>query len=111
MLAAGRRVPIVSVCDGEPGLLDNAGSIVGVQQLALGVRRASKCGRLADVYAYHGIDGASIARACGRALAQTATEDIVINKNILSAAIDVPAQRVPDWRTLWRPEDDDATPI
>ncbi|MCA9672204.1 MAG: hypothetical protein KC503_41700 [Myxococcales bacterium] len=111
VLAAGRRVPIVSVCDGEPGLLDNAGSIVGVQQLALGVRRASKCGRLADVYAYHGIDGASIARACGRALAQTATEDVVINKNILSAAIDVPARKVPDWRTLWRPEDDDATPI
>ena len=42
---AGRRVPCVAVCDGEAGLLDNIGSIVGVKQITQAVRRFSKCGR------------------------------------------------------------------
>src|SRR5690606_16523455 len=41
---SGRRVPIVSVHDGEPGLLDNIGSIVGVRQEALATRKHSKSG-------------------------------------------------------------------
>ncbi|NCN95726.1 MAG: pyruvate dehydrogenase, partial [Bdellovibrionales bacterium] len=49
---AGRRIPIVSVHDGEIGLLDNIGSIVGVKHEALGVRKHSKCGRPSDVYKY-----------------------------------------------------------
>src|SRR5262249_6341193 len=36
---AGRRVPVVAVCDGEAGLLDNIGSIVGVKQVTLAVRK------------------------------------------------------------------------
>src|SRR5262245_49485166 len=39
---AGRRVPVVSVHDGEAGLLDNIGSILGVRQEALAVRKFSK---------------------------------------------------------------------
>src|SRR5690606_25157833 len=39
---AGRRIPVVSVHDGEIGLLDNIGSIVGVRQITLAVRKHSK---------------------------------------------------------------------
>ena len=42
---SGRRVPIVSVHDGEAGLLDNIGSIVGVRQETLAVRKHSRSGR------------------------------------------------------------------
>ena len=51
---------VVSVHDGEPGLLDNIGSILGVPQEALAVRQHSRCGRPEDVYTYHGLDAASI---------------------------------------------------
>ena len=71
---AGRRIPIVSVHDGEPGLLDNAGSIVGVRQEALAVRKHSKCGRPVDVYGYHGIDAQAVIDACDKVLAETAVE-------------------------------------
>ena len=74
---AGRRVPIVSVHDGEIGLLDNIGSIVGVRQETLAVRKHSKCGRPADVYKYHHIDADSVVEACGRALHETARENVV----------------------------------
>ncbi|HZL98738.1 MAG TPA: pyruvate dehydrogenase, partial [Planctomycetota bacterium] len=49
---AGRRVPVVSVHDGESGLLDNIGSILGVRQEALAVRKFSKCGRPDQVFRY-----------------------------------------------------------
>jgi pyruvate dehydrogenase E1 component len=72
---AGRRVPVVSVHDGETGLLDNIGSIVGVRQETLGVRKHSKSGRPTDIYKYHHIDSESVLQACGKVLAETALEN------------------------------------
>ncbi|MAV91008.1 MAG: pyruvate dehydrogenase [Bdellovibrionaceae bacterium] len=80
---AGRRIPIVSVHDGEMGLLDNIGSIVGVKHEALGVRKHSKCGRPSDVYRYHGIDDASIVEACEKVLQDTSLETVQISKRVL----------------------------
>ncbi len=68
----GRRIPIVSVHDGEPGLLDNLGSIVGTLQTALAVRKHSRSGRPVDIYAYHHVDGASVAKASREALERSA---------------------------------------
>ncbi len=82
---AGRRVPMVAVVDGEPGIVDNLGSIVGVKCETLAVRKASKCGRPVDVYGYQGIDGDGVYEACGRVLADTAMENIVISKSLLAA--------------------------
>ncbi|MCS6837216.1 MAG: pyruvate dehydrogenase [Bdellovibrionaceae bacterium] len=75
-ILSGLRVPIVSVHDGEPGLLDNIGAIVGVKQIALSVRKHSKCGRPAEIYHYHGIDWEAIVAACLRVLEDTARENI-----------------------------------
>jgi len=58
------KAPIVSVHDGEPGLLDNIGSILGVYQETLAVRKHSRSGRPKDIYQYHGIDATSIYNAC-----------------------------------------------
>ena len=62
------NAPIVSVHDGEPGLLDNIGSILGVHHEALAVRKHSRCGRPRDVYRYHGIDADSIVKSCLKVL-------------------------------------------
>jgi len=91
---AGRRVPIVSVHDGEPGLLDNIGSVVGVRQEALAVRKHSKCGRPSDVYAYHHIDATSVVEACGKVLSETALENVVLEGQ-------APANGNGHWRELW----------
>ena len=77
---SGRRVPLVSVHDGEPGLLDNIGSIIGVKQKALAVRKHSRCGRPKDIYKYHGIDSHAIVEACGKVLSETALEPVTLNK-------------------------------
>jgi pyruvate dehydrogenase E1 component len=104
---AGRRVPIVAVCDGEAGLLDNLGSIVGVKQLALAVRKFSKCGRPDQVFGLHHLDAESIAQACGRALAETALENVRVSAQAFSrwsaGRSDAGASsRAPsDWRQLW----------
>jgi pyruvate dehydrogenase E1 component len=74
---AGARIPIVSVHDGEPGLLDNLGSLIGVKQEALAVYKHSKCGRPAEIYAYHHIDAESVAEACQKVLTETAFEEVV----------------------------------
>lgn len=74
---AGRRVPIISVHDGEIGLLDNIGSLVGVRQETLAVRKHSKCGRPSDVYRYHHIDWQSVVEACEKMLNETALENLV----------------------------------
>ena len=58
------KAPIVSVHDGEPGLLDNIGSILGVHHESLAVRKHSRCGRPTDVYQYHGLDADSIVQSC-----------------------------------------------
>jgi len=80
---AGRRIPIVSVHDGEAGLLDNLGSIVGVKQISCAVRKHSKCGRPNEIYHYHGIDEEAIVLASENVLATTALENIHISLNTL----------------------------
>jgi pyruvate dehydrogenase E1 component len=102
---AGRRVPIVAVCDGEAGLLDNIGSIVGVRQLTLGVRKFSKCGRPDEVFAYQHLDAKSIVEAAGRVLSETALEDLRVSPALLAriatrANTEGAASRR-DWRELW----------
>ncbi|MCB0412469.1 MAG: pyruvate dehydrogenase, partial [Bdellovibrionales bacterium] len=95
---AGRRVPIVSVHDGEPGLLDNMGSIVGVKHRSLAVRKHSKCGRPADIYKFHGIDADSVVEACGQVLAETALEGIAISPRVLNEPM---TPKIQNWRELW----------
>ena len=62
------KAPIVSVHDGEPGLLDNIGSILGVHHESLAVRKHSRCGRPKDVYKYHGMDSSSVIQSCLKVL-------------------------------------------
>ncbi len=80
---AGRRVPCVSVHDGEPGLLDNIGSIVGVRHEALAVRQHSKCGRPVDIYRYQGIDAKAVMDGCLKVLTETAMENIKLSQKTL----------------------------
>ncbi len=79
----GRRIPIVSVHDGEPGLLDNIGSIVGTLQTALSVRKHSKSGRPSDIYAYHHIDSESVMHECQNILQKSALTGISIDPMVL----------------------------
>ena len=100
---AGRRVPCVSVHDGEPGLLDNIGSALGIRQESLAVRKHSKCGRPSEIYKYHGLDSESIIEACGKVLAETALEQTVVSTQTLAslhAGQQTSAPQV-DWRQLW----------
>jgi pyruvate dehydrogenase E1 component len=98
---AGRRVPIVAVCDGEAGLLDNIGSIVGVKQVTLAVRKFSKCGRPDEVFGYQHLDAASIVAACGKVLSETALEDLRVSPALLERLAGRRTDERPDWRTLW----------
>ncbi|MBI5852136.1 MAG: pyruvate dehydrogenase [Planctomycetes bacterium] len=99
---AGRRIPIVSVHDGEAGLLDNLGSIAGVRQVALAVRKFSKSGTPEQVFRYHGLDTESIVAACGKALAETALEDLRLSPSAWAALQRDPSSRAAgDWRSLW----------
>ncbi|MGH1468823.1 MAG: pyruvate dehydrogenase [Bdellovibrionales bacterium] len=99
---SGRRIPIVSVHDGEPGLLDNLGSIVGVKHEALAVRKHSKCGRPEEIYAYHGIDSAAVLEACGKVLGETALEEVKVSKEILKTLKASNATSTPEnWQNLW----------
>lgn len=81
----GRRIPIVSVHDGEPGLLDNLGSVVGTVQKALAVRKHSKCGTPKDIYAYHGLNGPSVAKAAREVLAESAFTGVKIDAGMAGA--------------------------
>lgn len=97
---AGRRVPIVSVHDGEAGLLDNLGSIIGVRHESLAVRHHSKCGRPKDIYKYHNIDWESVVEACGKVLSETALEEVKVSQSVLGEAQltqNTPAK----WTDLW----------
>jgi pyruvate dehydrogenase E1 component len=98
---AGRRVPCVALCDGEAGLVDNIGSIVGVKQLTLAVRKFSKCGRPDEVFALHHLDRDSIVAACGRALAETALEDLRVSPALLERLAGRGDGARRDWRALW----------
>jgi pyruvate dehydrogenase E1 component len=81
---AGRRIPVVSVHDGEAGLLDNIGSIIGVKQISLAVRKHSKCGRPDEIYHFHDIDADAVVEACDQALMETALEQVKIPATILN---------------------------
>jgi pyruvate dehydrogenase E1 component len=83
ILAAGRRVPLVAVVDGEPGLVDNLGSIVGVRAETLAVRKASKSGRPVDVFQYQHVDGDSIRETCWQVLNETAHENVRISRALV----------------------------
>jgi pyruvate dehydrogenase E1 component len=90
------------VCDGEAGLLDNIGSIVGVRQETLAVRKFSKCGRPAEVFKYQHLDADSIAEACGKVLSETALEDIRVSSATLDRVAGAPRHAgIGDWRELW----------
>lgn len=97
---SGKRIPIVSVHDGEAGLLDNLGSIIGVKQISCAVRKHSKVGRPKDIYAYHGIDSESLVEAAGKALAETALEKIVVPTSELSQ-VSANGSQVQSWTELW----------
>jgi pyruvate dehydrogenase E1 component len=97
---AGRRVPCVSVHDGEPGLLDNIGSIIGVKQEALAVRHHSKSGRPVEIYAYHGINSDSVFDACGKVLAETALEKVSFPSHVVERAAQA-HQSQDNWQSLW----------
>lgn len=108
---SGRRIPLVSVHDGEPGLLDNLGSIVGVRQESCAVRKHSKCGRPEEIYHFHGIDAEAVIQACGKVLSETALEQTLVRKNVIEqtgqTAQDVQDEAKSiiaisrDWSTLW----------
>ena len=106
---SGRRIPIVSVHDGEPGLLDNIGSIIGVKHESLAVRKHSKCGTPKDIYKYHSIDSESIVQACGKILSETALEHVQIYRKdpatkALNLNLDIQPQiksNQVDWSHLW----------
>jgi pyruvate dehydrogenase E1 component len=100
---AARRVPIVAVCDGEAGLVDNIGSIIGVKQRTLAVRKFSKCGRPSEVYNLQEIDAAAIVDACGQALSETALEDLQLSPALLQQLAGKPVAAKEDWRALWSP--------
>lgn len=97
---SGHRVPIVSVHDGEPGLLDNLGSIVGTRQESLAVRKHSKCGRPQDIYGFHGIDASAIVEACGKVLSESAMEDVHVSQRVLSETAQSTSP-VGHWKQLW----------
>ncbi len=98
---AGRRVPVVAVCDGEAGLLDNIGSIVGVKQITLAVRKFSKSGRPSEVFRYQHLDKDSIVEAAGRVLSETALEELRVSPQALAALARGEERPRPDWRELW----------
>jgi pyruvate dehydrogenase E1 component len=102
VLLAARQVPVVAVVDGEPGLLDNAGSVLGVKQITLGLHKFSKSGRPSEVYAYQGFGPEQIAQACGRALAESALREVRLARpaaEALARGSTPPPLR--DWRALW----------
>lgn len=79
----GSRVPIVSVHDGEPGLLDNIGSIVGAPQKTLAVRKTSKSGTTWDIFHYHHLDAEAIVAGAEEALAAVTRERLVVDRSVL----------------------------
>lgn len=98
---SGRRVPIVSVHDGEPGLLDNIGSIVGVRHESLAVRKHSKCGRPSDIYGFHHIDAAAVEEACGKVLAETAMETIKVPTSLVNELSVHQPSTGTEWQQYW----------
>jgi pyruvate dehydrogenase E1 component len=104
---SGRRVPMVSVHDGEAGILDNLGSIVGVRHESLAVRKHSRCGRPEDVYAYHHIDAAAVIEAAGKVLSETALENVRVSPQVLAQVTEqsLHSGHFVNWRELWPPQE------
>jgi pyruvate dehydrogenase E1 component len=98
---AGRRVPVVSVHDGEIGLLDNIGSVLGVPQIAKAVVKFSKSGTPAHIYQYHGLHADGIVETCGQALAQTALECVQLHPAAVAVLRGQQSAPAGDWRELW----------
>ena len=98
---AGRRVPCVAICDGEAGLLDNVGSVVGVRCRTLAVRKFSKCGRPDEVFRYQDLDPSSIIEACGQVLSETALENLTLDPAVLSQLAKGEQKVRANWRDLW----------
>ncbi len=98
---AGRRIPVVAIVDGEAGLLDNIGSIVGVKQRTQAVRKFSKCGRPSQVYKYHKLDPDSIVEAAGQVLSETALESLQVSPALLERLTTGNQTARPNWRELW----------
>ena len=102
VMASGRRVPIVSVHDGEAGLLDNLGSIVGVRHESCAVRKHSKCGRPSEIYHLHGIDTEAVVEACGKVLSETALEKVIVTQAVYNETAQAESQQLrPHWTELW----------
>jgi pyruvate dehydrogenase E1 component len=104
LTVSGRRVPIVSVHDGEAGLLDNLGSIVGVRHESCAVRKHSKCGRPSEIYHFHNIDAEAVVEACGKVLSETALEKVIVSKQSLDEANQSESAHAgpsPHWTELW----------
>ncbi len=93
MTLAGRRIPIVSVHDGEPGLLDNIGSCVGTLHKSLATRKHSKCGRPSDIYGYHHMDAKAVVEAAQAVMEESALSEIRIEAS-LAEAFTQPSARV-----------------
>ncbi|MSR38224.1 MAG: pyruvate dehydrogenase [Planctomycetes bacterium] len=97
---AGRRIPVVSVHDGEVGLLDNIGSIVGVRQIPRAVVKFSKSGTPAHIFRYHGLHAEGIVETCGQALAETALERVHLHPQARARIESQPSGATP-WQELW----------
>jgi pyruvate dehydrogenase E1 component len=100
VMMSGQRIPIVSVHDGEAGILDNLGSIVGTKQESCAVRKHSKCGRPEDIYHFHHIDAESVVEACGKVLSETALERVIVNKSTLLQTQPQVSDST-NWSELW----------
>jgi pyruvate dehydrogenase E1 component len=98
---SGRRIPIVSVHDGEPGLLDNLGSIVGTKHETLAVRKHSKVGRPVDIYHFHSIDSEAVIEAAGKVLAETAMESVRLHTDLVNQAGQSNTAPLTSWQQLW----------
>jgi pyruvate dehydrogenase E1 component len=98
---SGRRVPIVSVHDGEPGLLDNLGSIVGTKHEVLAVRKHSKVGRPVDIYHFHKIDSEAVVEAVGKVLSETAMESVRLHTDLVNQAGQHGSAPIASWQQLW----------
>lgn len=101
VMMSGQRIPIVSIHDGEPGLLDNLGSIIGTRQESCAVRRHSKCGRPEEIYHLHGLDAESVVDACGKVLSETTLEGVIVSKKVLLNAQQSQVPETTNWSELW----------
>jgi pyruvate dehydrogenase E1 component len=98
---AGSRVPVVSVHDGEIGLLDNIGSLIGVPQYAKAVTKFSKSGTIKHIFEYHGMHAEGIVEACGQILSETAMEQVELHPEAMSMLRQQGGTADGHWRDLW----------